>query len=294
MFYIKTFLLLFLSINLYATTYLKSNYYITKDVVMLSDIVKTPKIDKELYEINQNRYSKRVRAQELLKILKNYGYSDYTSKHSYIQFTKKSPINLNKIKSKLKKYYKNKYKNIRIDSVVVLPMRYTNSLPKSYTVGFTNYSYLSRKGILFIKTDDDKKIFFNYNIAAKVEVYQTRKEINKGDELSNINIKKNSIMLDKFASMPLQEIPNTKYEAKHKLKKATIITKRDVTGLYLIKRGATVNVTLRNGGIIINFSARATQSGRYGDIISVEQNNKNKKIRVRVTGKNRAEVKWKK
>jgi len=290
MLYTKTFLLLFLSINLYAATYLKSNYYIEKDVVMLSDIVKTPKTDKELYKINQDRYSKRVKAKELLKRLKSYGYKNYVSKHSYIQFTKKSPINLNKIKNELKKYYKNKYKNINIVSIVIMPMRYTNSLPKSYKVGFTNYTTLSRKGILFIKTDDGKKIFFNYKIVAKVEVYQARKDINKGDKLSNINLKKNSIILDKFESMPLQEIPSTGYEAKHRLKKATIITKRDVTGLYLVKRGSTVNVTLKNSGIIINFSARATQNGRYGDIISVEKENR-KKIKVIITGKNKAEIK---
>ncbi|MEO1937663.1 MAG: flagella basal body P-ring formation protein FlgA, partial [Sulfurimonas sp.] len=67
-------------------------------------------------------------------------------------------------------------------------------------------------------------------------------------------------------------------------------TQRDVTGLYLIKRGTQVSVTLEDGGVSIVFSGRALQNGRYGDTIAIRQKN-NKKIYVTVTGKNRAKVK---
>ena len=68
-----------------------------------------------------------------------------------------------------------------------------------------------------------------------------------------------------------------------------LITSRDVTGLYLVKRGESVNVTLKSSGIDISFSAKALTSGRAGDMISVLRS-EGKKIKVRVIGKNRAEM----
>jgi flagella basal body P-ring formation protein FlgA len=90
--------------------------------------------------------------------------------------------------------------------------------------------------------------------------------------------------------MPILELPKERYEAKHRLKKFTILTKRDVTALFLVRRGTYVTVTLQDEGVNIVFSARAIQNGRYGDTIAVIHNNK-KKIYVTVTGKNRVKVK---
>ena len=78
------------------------------------------------------------------------------------------------------------------------------------------------------------------------------------------------------------------YEAKHRLKAGLIVTQRDIQGLYFVKRGSNVVVTLNDSGIEITFSAKALQSGRMGDMISVLH--ENKKIRVKVSGKNRAEI----
>lgn len=56
---LKILLLLFLSISLFADIYLKSNYYVQNREVMLSNIVKTPKEDVELFRIDKSRYSKK-------------------------------------------------------------------------------------------------------------------------------------------------------------------------------------------------------------------------------------------
>jgi flagella basal body P-ring formation protein FlgA len=90
--------------------------------------------------------------------------------------------------------------------------------------------------------------------------------------------------------MHIETLHVKQYQSKHNLKKDSVITQRDVLGLYLIKRGSNINVKLENAGINIFFSAKALQNGRIADTISVLQKN-GKKIKVKVTGRNKAEMK---
>jgi flagella basal body P-ring formation protein FlgA len=287
---LKTILLLLLfSTSLYSQE-LQQEYTINSDVVKLSNIIKSPKKDYILFNINPTRHSKRVRSSELLDRLKSYGYTDYTTKHAYIQFTQKSPIETARLRDSIEQYYHQHYKNIEIQDISLKPSKYMTHLPKEYTISFARNAYLSRKGILYIKTPKNRKYFFNYRLWAKLPVYKAAKEIQKGDALSLLNLQKKSIILDRFKALPLMQLEKNRYEAKHRINKERVITQRDITGLYLVKRGANVTVTLQDEGVQITFSARAVQSGRYGETITVEHNN-NKRLRVIVTGKNRAETK---
>lgn len=291
MLFIKIIFLLIFSTLIFATNNLKNNYLIQNNFIMLSDIIHVnKKDDKKLFSIDKYRHSKRIKRDKLLKILQKNGYSNYTSKHSYIQFTKQSPIDTTLIQNSIKKLYTQKYKNIKISSLTLAPTRYLDKLSKNYTIHFNKRAHLSKKGILYIKTNDNKKIFFNYEIVASVSVLAARNNIKKDSELSSINTQKNSIILDRFRAMPLQELHVGRYQAKHNLKINKIITSRDVTGLYLVKRGSNLNVSLQNAGIDIFFSAKALQNGRLGDTISVMQKN-GKKIKVVMVGRNKAEVK---
>jgi len=290
MLFTKIIFLLIFPILIFAANNLQSNYFIQNDFIMLSDIVHVDKQnDKKLFNIDKYRHSKRIKRDKLLKILQKNGYSNYTSKHSYIQFTKQSPIDIRILQESIKKLYKNKYKNIKISSIIIAPTHYLDKLPKHYSVHFNKRAHLSNKGVLYIKTDDDKKIFFNYEIVTTITVLVARNNIKKDSELSSVNTRKNSIILNRFRAMPLQRLHVSKYQAKHNLKTNDIITNRDVIGLYLIKRGSNINVNLKNAGINIYFSAKALQNGRLGDSISVLQK-KGKKLKVIVTGRNKAEV----
>lgn len=290
----KLLLFVFLAYSLGASEqikniYLQSNYFVKNDFVMLSDIVKKPTKDVQLYKINPNRHTKRVKAKEFLKNLKKYGYKNFVSKHNYVQFSKKSPISTKYIKEQIKKEYKKRYLHVEILSLHVEPRVYIEKLPDKYQFEIDDKAYLSNEGICSIKTQENKKIFFNYHISAKVAVYKTRTRLERGTELSNMNIQKKSIMLEKFRAAPIQTLDAHSLEAKHRLKAETILTKRDVTGLYLVKRGATVVVFLNDGGINISFIAKAVTSGRFGEKITVLRND-DKKIKVRVSGQNRAEM----
>jgi flagella basal body P-ring formation protein FlgA len=286
----KLSLFLLLSCSLFAAEYLQSNYFVKDNFVMLSDIVQNPKIDKKLFDIDKNKHTKRVKEKEILKTLLDNGYDNFSAKHSYVQFSKKSPIDTSKLKSYIENFYKQKYKEITIEDITISPRSYIEKLPKLYEIGSDKDIYLTNSGIFFIKTIDNKKIFFNYTIRAKITVVQSTNEMRRGTELSNLNTNKKSIMLDKFRAMPIQNLQAHTLELKHKVKSATILTKRDVVGLYLVKCGSKISVTLIDEGVSISFVAEASQSGRYGDAINAVKSN-GKKIKVVITGRNRAEMK---
>jgi len=286
--FFKILFFLLLTTNIFANNNLKKNYYINTNDIFLSDIVQNADKNILLFTIATHKHSKRVKSKELIKLLKKYGYKDFTAKHSYIQFSKISPIETSRLREAISKRLKEKYKNIQIESILVMPRVYVRSLPEDYTIILNKKMHLKKSGILSIKTMDNKKIFFNYSVKAKVTLYKSYKEIQKGEELSNINTRKKSIMLDNFKAMPLQEMQAKAYEVKHRIKSNTILTSRDIVGLYLVKRGSVVSVTLQNAGMEISFSAKALQSGQYGSSISV-LSAKGKKIKVIVTGKNRVD-----
>jgi flagella basal body P-ring formation protein FlgA len=286
---IKAFFLLLLSINLLANQHLQNNYFIKNEYILLSDIIKNPTNDKKIYFIDRDKHSLRIKSKELIKSLKLLGYSDISSKHTYIQFTQESPIDTQKIKRQLYSLYSEYYHKIEIIKIEIHPRSYIESLPKKYTIHLNKKAFLSSQGVLYIKTSDRKKIFFNYMIEAKVTVIKAKEDIARGSELSKFNTQKKSIILDRFRAMPLQELEKSTLQTKLKIKKSSVLTLRDVVRLDLIKRGSSVNVSIIDRNLAVTFTAKASQNGRYGDIIYVINKN-GKKIKVLVTGKNRAEI----
>lgn len=282
-------LIFLLSFQLYAVT-IKKTYYITDNDIYISTLLPDVKEDQKLFSIEPNKYTKKVKAKQLIKALHFYGYKDIQTESSYVHFVKKSPINFSDIQEKIKRYYKQHYKEIEISSVSIVPLGYIKSLPKSYTVLFKNNSYLLPEAIFSIKSSDNKQLFFNYKLKAKVSVYKARRKIQRNEEISSINSIKDSIILDKFRALPLQQIDKTHFQSKHNIKKDAIIKVRDLTTLTLIRRDNQLSITMNSNSFDITFTARALQDGKYGDNIKVKRQN-GKVLIVKVIGKNRAVMK---
>ena len=279
-----------LFINLSANTELKSNYVIQDNFVVVSDIIKNSNSNLKLFDINTNKHSLRIKTKDLLRVLNKLGYKDISSKHNYTQFTQKSPINTDELELYLRKIYKQNYLAIEIVRLSILPRSYLQQMPQDYTISIHKNAHLSNKGILEIKTNDNKKIFFNYQIKAKLSVVVAKDVMQKGDELSPLNAKKKSIMLQKFRAQPLQEIKKSSLQIKRRVKKGAVLTQRDVAGLFLVKRGSMIYVVVSDSNIAISFMAKAKQSGRLGESITVV-NSQGKKLKAVVTAKNSAEIK---
>lgn len=283
------FFLNLLSLELFGSSVLNSSYYIDSNDINLSHIVPHAKKDINLFSFRDEKNSKRVKSKELIKLLKTHGYNSVSSKSRYVKFHKKSPVNLSVIKNEIEKLYRSKYINIDIKNISVRPRAYIKSLPQNYQVSIQSRDHLSNSGTLYIKTPQRKKIFFNYHINAVVTLFVARKNIKKDVELSSVNSRKESVILDKFRAMPLQDIRRGTIQTKHNIKKDTLITLRDIQPLSIVRRGSRVSVSLTSNSISISFIAKALQDGKLNDIITIQKSNK-KRLKARVIGKNRVEI----
>ena len=78
-------------------------------------------------------------------------------------------------------------------------------------------------------------------------------------------------------------------QTKHHIKQNSIITMRDVEALNIVRKNSNVSVSLSSEGISITFSAKALQDGKLNDIITIQKQNK-KRLKAKVVGKNRVEI----
>ena len=285
----KIFFLLIVFIGLLHASNFNKNYYISTNDINLSIIVPHVSKDIILYSLNTKKHTKRIKSKHLIKKLKLYGYDSFTSKYSYIKFTKLSPINTSKIKNYIKEIYSKTYLDIKIKNISIFTRSYISSLPQNYTINMQEKSSLYKDGTLYIKTAKNKKIFFDYNIDATINVYVTKHRIKRGTELSLLNCVKKNIILNKFKSKPIQNLQKNTIQSKKSIKTGDVITFRDIQKLSIVKRGSFVTIILKEKGIALSFSAKAKSNAKLGDTITVQRSN-GKKLRVVVIGKNMAEV----
>ena len=284
------YLLLFSFITqLFATQQLSSHYYVNSTQIKLSDIINKVQTDTILYTIEEGRYSKRVKSKELINKLQTLGFREYSAPHGYIKFEKRSPINLSKIQTFVEQYYLSKYENIKIQKIEIHPRGYIKSLKNTYTIKMPKKSELHSRGTLSIRLDNRKQLFFDFSIKAKIDVFVAKNAIQRKEELSFRNTQKKSIILDKFKALPIQTIVQGSLQSKFHIQKGNVLTLRDVEIISLVKRGAMLSVTLSHANMSISFSAKALQSGKRGDTITVQKTN-GKKIKAVVIGKNRVEI----
>ncbi|WP_455755908.1 flagellar basal body P-ring formation chaperone FlgA [Sulfurimonas sp.] len=285
----KVILLLLLTLDLFSIT-LQSSYYVNSNNIKLLDIVPHAKYDVTIYKIDRSRYSKKVKSKELIKLLEKHDITDIKTSSRYIKFTKKSPIDTSKIKTEVINIYKEKYPDIKIKSLSIMPRGYIKTLPKNYKVNMHKKAHLSNSGTLNIKTPKKKKLFFDYIVDAEIDVYISKTKIKRGLKISTLNTIKKSVNFEKFKALPItvQQLNNT--QIKRNINKDYIITLNDIETIDIVNKGSNVNVSLQNKNINISFSAKALQNGKLNDIIRVQKNS-GEKIHVKVTGKNRAEIK---
>ena len=268
---------------------LEKNYYVDSNDINISSIIKNIQTDKNLFKIPSNKSLKRIKTTMLIKILKENGYDNVKKSSNYITFHKKSTIDKTHIINEIKRYYKQKYDIIYIESITVNPRGYIKKLPTEYSVKIKKRNFLFNKGILSIKTKANKQLFFEYTINAKLPVYMAVEKLKKDTQVSSFNTKRNIIILNKLRAKPIQHIVKNSLQTKYQLSKNKILTTQNTKKLDVIKRGSTISVILHSEGINISFIAKALENAKMGDTLTVKNTN-NKKLKVKAIGKNKAEM----
>lgn len=284
----KTLLLFFFTLDIFAFI-LHDTYHIDSTNIKLQTIVPHAKYDITLYKIDRNRHSKKIKTADLLAILLKHGFEPTQTKSRYVRFIQKSPVKTLKIENFILNAYKQKYSGIKIHSLRLTPRGYIKSIPLKYTIKMPKRFFLRNKGTLSIKTLQNKQIFFDYLIDANLWIYISRYKTQKGEKLSALNSTKKKIRLDKLKALPVNVKQLNTTQFKRRLKADTVITIRDIEALNLVKKGDQVLVTINDNNINISFSAKALQSGKLRDIITVQKSNK-KRLKVQIIGKNKVKM----
>lgn len=285
----KIILLLFLSLNLFATTLIKETYLIDTNNIDSTILFPNSK-NTILFQIPNKKHSIRIKSKQLTHMLKEAGFKDFKIKSRYIHFKKISPIDTTKIEDFLYNHYLEMYEDIDITSIKVTPRSYLEELPSSFSVHIRSKSYLSKNGVVSIKSTQNKKIFFNYIVDADLKIVKAKINIKKGTELSVLNVKLHKVKLDKFKSKPLQKIQKSTYQTKNHIKAGKIVSFRNAIPLSLVKKDSMVSVFMYSAGMNISFGAKALQNGKLNDIINIKKGNSNKKLKAKVVGYQRVEI----
>jgi flagella basal body P-ring formation protein FlgA len=286
----KFFLFVFLIFtSLFAQKTIEPLIYVTTNDINLSHVVAGVTQDRKIATIQENKYTYKIKASDLLAMLKRLGYTNYKTQSRYIRFVKESPVDTSKIEAQIEQFYRSHYPDIQIERIDVFPRGFLESLPASYNVSIDPRSSLSNEGILYIDTLDRKKIFFDYAVTARLNIYTTKTALSRDTPLSVLNLANQTVYLEDFRDKPFILQPDATYQAKFNLKQGVVVTMRDVEPLTLVHKGTKISVKMLNKTMDIQFSAEALQDGKLNDIITVLNSN-DKKIRVKVVGKNQAEM----
>lgn len=262
---------------------LKDTYFIDTKEIRVSTFTLNPQDSTIIDTLEDSRNKKSISSKDILNALKVNGYTNFKTSSNYITFIQKSDVNIDELKDKLVEYFLENYPNMEIKKVEITPRGYIKTLPNEYDIDMP--SPLSSSGVIHIITPQKMKYFFDFYIDGYIDVFLTKNTIKRGEALSDQNIIKKHIKLEKLKDTPLNSFEDNRLESKKQLTKDAILYKNDVTQKRVVKKGSMVNVSYDEEGIDITFSAKALQDGKLNDIISI-QNSSNKTIKARVIGEN--------
>jgi hypothetical protein len=88
----KFFLFVFLILtSLFAQKSIEPLIYVTTNDINLSHVVEGVAQDRKIASIQENKYTYKIKASDLLAMLKRQGYTNYKAQSRYIRFVKKVP-----------------------------------------------------------------------------------------------------------------------------------------------------------------------------------------------------------
>jgi flagella basal body P-ring formation protein FlgA len=283
-------LLFFLTCNaLFAQFELKKEYLFNNNTILSSDIFPHTK-EFTLFTITPKKMSYRIKSKELIKKFKKH-HINATSKVTIITFKRAFSFDMTPLHVKIKEYYKTHYNNITIKSLHVRPKSYIEALPDSYTIHIPPKNFHRNEGTFYIKTARKKKLFFTYTLKATLPVVITKKTIARKETITPFNTKVKTVNFIAFKSPPLSKITSVnRWCANIRLKEGRILKRRDIRSIPLVKRNQNVIAVIQTGALHVELSATAQNDGALYDMITIQKSN-GEKLKARVIGANRVEIK---
>jgi flagella basal body P-ring formation protein FlgA len=157
----------------------------------------------------------------------------------------------------------------------------------------TSQNLKKNKGnfIVLYKNEKDRisRIYFRFKIIAKITLFKAKNNITNGKILSRKNYER---VVTKFDKIPMNFIDAKSlngYISRNYIRKGQILTTFLLKKKKLIQKRDSVTAIIRNGGLQLEFIAKALNSGNKNEYIQVI-NSSGKVFRVKVTGPGTVEV----
>ncbi|MEA1916876.1 MAG: flagellar basal body P-ring formation chaperone FlgA [Campylobacterota bacterium] len=192
------------------------------------------------------------------------------------------------ITDKLQNEFIKLYPQATVNAITVIQKKRKKfEFPATYDVIVKARDLRRDIGTFYITEDGKKKHFFKFEIDATLPVVIAKELIPRKSIIDAFNTKIKDVKFNKHSAKAISSLPKTKIMAKKNISTNHVIQKRDVLLAYIIKKESTVNITLKDGTLQIEFSATATKNARINEVITFIKND-GKKIKAKVVSENRA------
>ncbi len=270
--------ILFILLPLFAkdSITIQEKYCIKNDLLTLKDIYPLSKKDFTIISLPKNisRYKipsvdiiYKIKSYISLPIIDNSGGIVLLDSQCFVDYGK------DLIEKELKEAFKKRYKDIKIFKLDIKPI---SSFPKNFK-DFSFYKIISNNNLrkkegnfaVLYKNSRSQmiRIYFRYNIRAKISLFKAKHNIHNGKILSQNDYKKIEVDFDKIPSGFVKSLKNGVYITKNYIRKDAIITGYMIKKATLVRKKDTLRSIIRSGGVEIEFFTKALQNGNKGDII---------------------------
>jgi len=179
---------------------------------------------------------------------------------------------------------------IHVNAVSTLPKRLTDYQVKA--VAITRDNLRRAKGsvmVTFAKGDKIRKTYYKYHIDATIPLYKSSIDIQRGRTITPDAVVLSEVPFTVLYHKPLNRADFSRYAAKRHIREGTILTLDKVTRTTDIQRNERVTAIIRDGGLQLQFEAKAMQAGNIGDVIKVKKDYK-KSFKARIISNTTVEV----
>lgn len=268
---------------------LKENYEFENHTLYSTDIFPNSPKKFEILQIPTDKTTYRIDAHVIAKTFELNGITIDTSKTRFVNFVKKSPIDFSRLKIQLESKLKEKYPEIEIKEIIITPRGYLHSLPHDVKGIFDTHFHLTSEGTFYVIDSNGLRRYLDYSVQATLFILHTSHDILRKESLNGFNTILKPVPFKNFKDFPLTQLPTETSRFRSNLKSNQLLTLRNIETVPLILKNEKVVVEVKNGSVIVEIGAMATQEGSLYDIITIQKSD-GKRIKAKVIGENRVEL----
>lgn len=268
---------------------LKNEYVYTENTIVSTDLFPDLPQRFEIVRIPSDKTLYRLDANVVAKTFELHGITVDTAHVRYVNFVKQSPVDLTPLKEQLTRKFLECYPSIRINALTVTPRGYLESLPAEVRGSFDSRVCQNASGTFYLLNAQGLRRYLDYSIDAMLPILHTTQKVSRKEVLSGFNTLIKPIPFQSFKDLPLTSLPSRPARFRAGLKSGSALTVRNIEEVPLVLKNENVIVQVRNGAVILELSATATQEGSLYDIITIQKRD-GKRAKAKVIGENRVEL----